>query len=484
MQRTRKVVDVLLLITVVIAQRTTAQTLQKNHWPFRSAAEAAVPPQLNSNVVQELVLHRGELWVGTNKGLSRSRDREKIFTTYTTKNGLPRGRVSALLVTDQVILVATDFDSLTRTDGLLPTGGGLSYSFDDGKTWTYVPQFGATPVQNVTFDIALVENAIWRASWGGGLQRSADWGRTWKVVAPDTFLFDPLRNFNHLAFSIINVDGVLWHGSAGGVNKSLDGGVRWTKFSHQNQAQPISGNWVVALATQKWRGREYIWAATRKTLDDEFSGVSISEDGGYSWRVTLAGETANNFAFDDSLAYVATENGLFKSLDFGRTWAKFPEVVDLASGEKFLSPRFFSAAANQSRLWAGNADGLAFTDNGGSSWQILRGSVKAGENGTPRTYAYPNPFSPFRHNQARENGNVRLQYSTTQATEVTINIYDFAMELVAAVAHKKARPVAGQYAEVWNGRNTRGEIVANGVYFYRVDLTGEGVFWGKVMVLD
>jgi len=483
MQRVSKIFAAFLLITVVMAQRTTAQTLQKNCWSLRSAAEAMVQ-HLNSNVVQEIVLHRGELWVGTNKGLSRSHDGGKTFTTYTMKNGLPRGRVSALLVTDKVILIATDFDSLTRADGLLPTGGGLSYSFDDGQTWTYIPQFGATPVQNVTYDIALFENVIWSASWGGGLQRSADWGQTWKIVTPDTFLFDPLRNFNHLAFSIINIDGVLWHGSAGGVNKSLDGGVTWVKFSHQNQAQPISGNWVVALAAQKWRGREYIWAATRKTLDDEFSGVSVSEDGGYSWRVTLAGETANNFAFDDSLAYLATENGLFKSLDFGRTWAKFPEVVDLANGEKLLSPRFFSATANQGRLWAGNADGLAFTDNSGLSWQILRGSVKTGENGEPRTYAYPNPFSPFRQNNIRDDGHVRFQYNTTRPTQVTVKVFDFAMELVAEVASQKERPIAGQFAEIWNGRNTRGDIVANGVYFYRIDLAGEGTFWGKVMVLD
>ncbi|MCI0693489.1 hypothetical protein L0337_15965 [candidate division KSB1 bacterium] len=487
MKRTYKNVAAFFIVALAIANWATAQILPKSGWPHQpKTADTNLPTNLNSNVIEEIVLHRGELWIGTDKGLSRSRDGGKTFVTYTTQNGLPRGGVSALTVTDSIILVATDFDSLTKTDvGLQPTGGGMSYSTDDGQTWTFVGQFGPTPVQNVTYDIAVRENVIWRASWGGGLQRSADLGQTWEIVTPDTFFFDPNGNFNHLAFSIINVDGVLWHGAAGGINKSLDGGMTWTHFSHQNQTQPISGNWAVAIAQQKWRNREYIWAATRETVDpNEFSGVSISEDGGFSWRTTLTGEVVNNFAFDDSIVYAATDNGLFKSLDFGRTWAKFPDVIDSENGERFLSTRFFTAAASIGRLWAGGPDGLAYTENGGLSWKILRGSVKAGENGAPRTYAYPNPFSPFRHNQFRDDSNVRFQYNTTRATKVTVKVYNFAMELVAEVVNQKDRSVAGQYAEVWNGRNRRDEVVANGVYFYRLDLEGEGTFWGKVMVLD
>jgi hypothetical protein len=135
-------------------------------------------------------------------------------------------------------------------------------------------------------------------------------------------------------------------------------------------------------------------------------------------------------------------------------------------------------------VWTGGSDGVAVTNDAGQTWNILRGSKKAGENGEPRTYAYPNPFSPFRHNQFRDDGHVRFQYQTTRPTKVTVKVFDFAMELVAEVVSQKERPFAGQFAEVWNGRNLRGEVVANGVYFYRLDLEGEGVFWGKLMVLD
>jgi len=460
-----------------------AQVLFKNGWRLNQQADPLTG--LRSNSVSDIVIHRSDIWLGIGKGLARSRDGGQTWVTYTNANGLPRGGISAIVVTDSIIWVAAAFDSLTEDAGRLPTGGGLSYSTDDGKTWTHVPQFGPTPVQNVTFDIALRQNQVWATNFGGGLQRSTDRGRTWTVVPPDTFLFDPLGNLNHRAFSIINADGVLWHGSAGGINKSLDGGNTWTNFSRQNQVRPISGNFVVAIGQQKWRGREYIWAATVNAEDpNETKAVSLTEDGGYSWRVTLEEEFAHNFAFDDSIAYVVTDNGLFKSIDFGRTWAKFAPVIDNAKGEQFLTTEYFAVAASPGRVWTGGPDGVATTVDDGRTWSIQRGSIRAGESGEPRTYAYPNPFSPFRHNQFREDGNVRFQYHTTRPTKVTIKVFDFAMELVSEVVNQKDRPIAGQFAEIWNGRNSRGDVIANGVYFYRLELEGEGTFWGKVMVLD
>ena len=460
-----------------------AQVLFKTGWQLNRQAEPT--SGLRSNSISDIAIHRGNIWLGTGKGLARSRDGGKSWVTYTTANGLPRGGISAIAVTDSIIWVAAAFDSLTKDAGLLPTGAGLSYSADDGNTWTHVPQFGPTPVQNVTFDIAVRANQVWAANFGGGLQRSTDRGKNWTVVPPDTFLFDPLGNLNHRAFAIINADGVLWHGSAGGVDKSLDGGQTWTNFSQQNQTRSISGNFVVALGQQKWRGREYLWAATVNAEDpNEKKAVSVTEDGGYTWRVTLEEEFAHNFGFEDSVAYVVTDNGLFKSNDFGRTWAKFAPVVDVAKGEQFLTTEYFAVGVLSRVVWTGGPDGVASTADNGRTWSISRGSKKSGENGEPRTYAYPNPFSPFRQNNIRDDGHVRFQYNTTRPTQVTVKVFDFAMELVAEVVSQKERPLAGQYAEIWNGRNTRGDIVANGVYFYRVDLASEGTFWGKVLVLD
>ncbi|MFQ5633564.1 MAG: hypothetical protein ACE5I1_32775, partial [bacterium] len=65
-----------------------------------------------------------------------------------------------------------------------------------------------------------------------------------------------------------------------------------------------------------------------------------------------------------------------------------------------------------------------------------------------------------------------------------IRVYDFAMQLVVEVVNGKSRPSNGAFFEVWNGRNQRNEIVANGVYFFSVQLEGDGVYWNKFMVID
>ncbi len=473
---------------ILLCALAHAQTPAKYGWQFASERTNAVEPLsgLRSNSVSDVAVHNGEIWLGTGSGLSRSNDGGATWVTYTSQNGLPRGGVSAFAVTDSIIWVATAFDSLVP-EGLLPAGGGLSYSLDRGATWRYVPQpkpFN-TVIQNVTFDIALHSTGVWITSFGGSVSKSADRGRTWVSVPPDSFFLDVANNLNHRAFSVINADGVLFIGTAGGVNRSIDGGVTWTNFSHQGQPQPISGNFVVALGQQKWRGQEYIWAATVNAEDpEEFRAVSVSADGGYSWRTTLAGDFAHNFAFDDSMAYVASDQGLYKSIDFGLTWAKFPAVKDNTSGETYLSEEFFAAGVLGQSLIAGGPDGLAVTNNAGATWQIQRGSVPAGENGQPRTYAYPNPFSPFRHNQSNGEGYVRFQYQTTKTTQVTIKVFDFAMDLVAEIVSNKPRSAPGNYSETWNGKNYRGDPVANGVYFYRVELEGDGMHWGKVMVLN
>src|SRR5574341_675256 len=335
------------LATLGFLASANAQVLLKNGWQLGQRAAASEPLSgLRSNSVSDIVIHRGDVWLGTGKGLSHSRDQGQSWVTYTSANGLPRGGISAIAINDTIIWAAAAFDSLTKDAGVLPTGSGLSYSLDGGSTWPHVEQYGPTPVQNVTYDIALRGNEVWATNYGGGLQRSKDRGQTWEVVPPDTFFFDAFGNLNHRAFSIINAGGVLWHGSAGGINKSLDGGKTWTNFSHTNQAQPISGNFVVAIGQQKSKGREYIWAATVNAEDpSETRAVSITEDGGFTWRVTLPGEFAHNFAFDDSAVYVVTDNGLYKSLDFGRTWAKLPPVFDSAKGEQFLTSEYFAVAA-------------------------------------------------------------------------------------------------------------------------------------------
>ena len=441
---------------------------------------------LAGNGITDIIAGKDVIWLGTGHGLSAIRQERSTIVSYGPAQGVGRGSISAVWANCDTVWVATSGDTLTKvSQGYLPFGTGISRSYDGGLTWSRFPQPGATPVQNLSYDIAVLKGVVWIASFGGGLSKSEDQGATWINVPPDSFIFDPGKRLNHRAFSVMAADDALWVGTAGGINKSIDQGRTWTNFNHTNQSEPISGNFVVALAHQRTRSKSIVWAATwRAEGSNESYAVSKSENGGLSWQITLMDEKAHNFAFDDSVVYVATDNGLYKSIDYGKSWYVFPPITDGKTGERVFSRDVYSAFARDGAVWAGTADGLAFTDNNGYTWDLYRAFKPTGVGNTPRTYAYPNPYSPLRHNLLNGEGHVRLQYNTTSATTVTVKIYDFAMDLVTTAAENKYCPAAGDYSEVWNGRNDYGDYVANGVYFYSVAIAGDGTYWGKIMIVN
>jgi len=474
------------LFLLISTSGSQSQILRKNSFLLQEQAESG----LASNSITDIVINNEVIWFGTGRGLSKTSDSGLSFESFRQPQGLGRGGVSALAVRDDIVWVATGFDSLTDF-GSMQTGGGLAYSQDDGATWNFVEQPGPTPVSNITFDIALRGDEVWITSFGGGLRRSSDLGQTWEVVTPDSFVFDPPSRLNHRAFSTINTDGTLWVGTAGGINRTLDSGTTWTNFKHDSTrgTETISGNFVVALAKQKFQDQEYIWAGTRPTtvesLDPtEFLAVSFSNDQGFTWKTTLIGETVHNFAFDDSVVYAASDRGLFKSIDLGENWFLFPAAENDDRTRRVLNSSTFSAAAESNHdLWLGTGNGLAKTSDSGLTWQIFQVFAPTGVEGAPRTYAYPNPFSPSVHNRLNGVGHVRFQYNTQGATVITLKIYNFAMEHVVTVVENGSRAAQSDLYETWDGRDKLGRFVHNGVYFYKLDLSGDGAYWGKLIVL-
>ncbi len=452
--------------------------------------------QFYANDITDIVSYGNTILFGTSKGLVSTGDNGLNFTLYTQANGLGKGDISTVNINkDGTIWVAAVFDSATSV-GNMNVGGGLSYSTDNGTSWHWIPQpvdavsdtaGGKKPttvaVTNITWDIAFRDNEIWIASWAGGLRKSTDFGKTWEVVTPDGLPFDVLANLNHRPFAVINTRNGLWVGTAAGINKSTDGGNTWTNYNSQN-GSGISGNFVNCLAEQIYQGESIIWACTWKAEgEEEFYGVSKTENGGLTWDTSLEGEKPHAFAFYENEVYVVTDNGLFKSVNFGRSWSRFPAIIE-ESGNAVLTTEMYSIETKGNDLWVGTGDGLAKTSDKGNSWKIFRAFKPTETEGEPATYAYPNPFSPSRHNVINGEGNVRIQYNTKKDTNVSIKIFDFGMNLVKNLINEKSRPAAGDYYEVWDGRNENGVIVANGVYFYRLELSGEKTAWGKIVVLN
>ena len=443
------------------------------------------------------------LYVGTGFGLSTTVDNGEHWQNITPHEYGGKGGISALAVAnDGTVWIAAGYDTLVEDDQRLSIGGGLRYLQPDSLNWKFIPQpidarddtaNGKRPtttrVQNVTYDIAILDTQIWIASFGGGVRRSLDGGQTWEVITTDGHPFSALDYLNHRGFSLLAENGNIWIGTADGISKSFDGGKNWHRFTHQNQNQPIAGNFVIALAQNPWDNS--IWAATmRAEGETEFNAVSKTTNGGLSWDIHLKDELSDGtfvryFAFKDSAVYAATEKGIYKTINNGQTWFKMPQIRDSESGEALLTNTFYSVATSPAqepfhRIWLGSSDGLATSADNGYNWTIFRSFVSTrDERREPRVYPSPNPYSPTRSDP------VKFRFDISERIMAQIDIYNFAMEKVITLGPYDLDSVNNTYDRFisWDGLDNNRRMVDNGVYFFRAKI-GDEVTWGKIVVIN
>jgi len=85
--------------------------------------------------------------------------------------------------------------------------------------------------------------------------------------------------------------------------------------------------------------------------------------------------------------------------------------------------------------------------------------------------SYPNPFSPPERGFAG-NPSTKISFALPAAGVVKLQIYDLLGNLVTTLANGKY--ASGKYQMIWNGRNRAGELVAGGVYLYRLTIERNG----------
>jgi hypothetical protein len=429
------------------------------------------------NVISVLTSDGQHLWAGTGGGLSRTIGDPTLlenWVTYTRDHGLCGVSLSVVAVgTNGMAWTASVGDSLIGQDELL-YGAGYSFGWPPYEEFDCLGQPGETPVQNVTYDIAINGDTLWSANWGGGLRTCTEGctesAENWRKVILDDTPINPTDPRGHVSFAVQAWEGWVWVGTAEGFYYSDDWGNTWT---NRDSLYGISGEFVVSLEVQYLEDGFRVWAGTNPTHTGQISGVSMTADTGKTWQTFLTGyvgEGAWNFAFQDTTVWVATSRGLFKTEDLGATWDQFTASNGLPSSE------VYSVAVLNDIVWAGTLDGLAFTSDDGQTWDFFRFSPPTiGQN---LTYAYPNPFSP-----SREELGVKIRYSLQSDALITIKIYDFALDLVRTI-DSGSQPGDEEIWEFWDGLNQDGDIVANGVYFYKIEADGDVAGHGKIVVLD
>ena len=470
-------------------------------------------------------------------------------TSGAQTNRLPQGGISAMAASGQgsILLIA-----VAGSENDIPVGKGVAFTTDATDSviiWTYYDQpidnelsdtipFGdigfvavlpiTVPQANVTYDIAFSDEFAWIASWAGGLRRYKLLDKSWervplpmddqfelttcvdtsyvpiggKYILKDYYLNprDPIDggNHNHKTFSVLTYGDTIWVGTANGINRGIFGSgncVDWEHYSYPTHG--LSGNFVVGLAMQMFNGKRIIWAATVNADDPtEQRGVSYTTNDGLSWNTALLGERVYNITAHDSLVFAATANGLWKTED-GINWARYKPArqaipvpnTAIHSTDEVLANEVYSVAFDSrpyygdNSIWIGTGDGAAHSyDLDGLNWKIFRAEYDQDED-----YAYPNPFSPYTHNVIGGDGYVRFHTNEWSGTFVIdLDVYNFAMEKVFAGSFDRRDASSG--ALKWNGRDTQGRLVNNGVYFVKLkypenQTSKPSAHWVKLIVV-
>jgi hypothetical protein len=477
-----------------------------------------------NNSIANLHAEEGAIWVGpflnysTDQGASwYVPDSDSLFGTV--------NRLFSMDVEGDVVVAGIGRTEQTGGQNV-QTAAGFLISEDAGQTFQYrfpqldgpednVEEYGVSllpalpvivPQQSPPFDIDFdaVNGDIWVAGWASGIRRSADMGRTWSrvVLPPDnldlispeneySFPVEPQRgstgSLNHMGFSVlVDKEGTVWAGTAGGLNRSTDGGTAWRRFKTDGTDQSLTGNWIISLEEQRSTTPSTIWAASWNTGESGGAagqyGVTVLRNGGSQFQQTLLGERIYDFAFDGATVYAAGDNGLFISDDGGRTWDSISQFKDSGPSGRTVRPQasIFSVEIDGGVLWVGSSDGLLRSLDGGQTWTIFHVNVPLhpdqASDRVPdvNTYAYHNPFS--------KGGDVfvRIKFEASGTNSAQIRLFDFGMNVVREMT---VDVQDGVNEVTWDGTDASGINVPNGAYFYEVSF-GNRRERGKILVIE
>ena len=245
--------------------------------------------------------------------------------------------------------------------------------------------------------------------------------------------------------------------------------VEWVRFTKSDVGVPDLLVW--SLAPDSHGG---LWISSGHP--NQGDGHGLVRFDGSEWSVF---DTRNSGLPDDWVRSLAVDREGNLWIGTGHGLARFDgedwEVYDRDDFDlqvDWVVSLAFDAHAN---LWIGTWQGLVVYREGGV---ILPGTITsvAGAQGPPVPTAsslhqsFPNPF----------NSNAVIRYSLPTSEEVRLVVYNLAGQSVTTLVH--GRREAGPHTVRWDGRDDRGERLATGVYFYRLE-TNQRAHTRKLLLL-
>lgn len=266
-------------------------------------------------------------------------------------------------------------------------GRGVYLSKDGGRTWENVGLKETQQISRIVThprdpNIAWVAaiGPLWNASEHRGVYKTTDGGKTWRKVlytdentGASDIIIDP-SNPNVLYAGMYERRRYPWTfrsgGPNGGIFKSTDGGMRWTKLTN-GLPKGLTGKIGLTVYPKNPRIVYAIIEAEGRGTQNDQNGVYRSEDGGVSWK-RMGTFNSRPFYYheivvdpNDDKHLFAVSTNLMESNDAGVTWRALRLGIHVDFHAVWINP------SNSNHVITGSDGGVAVSFDGARTFWFM-----------------------------------------------------------------------------------------------------------------
>ncbi len=313
---------------------------------------------LPDGVVRAITIDKsGEVWLGTNGGVTRFDPRSARSRTYTQKDGLADDHVSAIAV---------------EKEGTLWFGSpekGVSRFDTKSDTWKVYTEKDGLAGDNVAGIATDDEHALWFAT-DKGVSRFDPGSRSWKTYTKKSGLVD-----DPVTAVAVDSEGALWFGTGRGASRFDPRSDSWRTYTKRDG---LAGDSIATIATERGGA---LWFGTER-------GASRFDPGTHAWKSYVARDGLGEGAVvavaeePDGALWFGTERGASRFDPRNKSWKTYTAKDGLPGTSVSRL-----AVDGRGALWLGTSDaGVGRFDPVSRAWWTRAVGPRL-EDGSPRTIA-------------------------------------------------------------------------------------------------